>query len=370
MPIFFWPFQRKQWMLERLSTATYRWGLERVSTVSTAPFLSSRWTTAALATNPPIECPTNITLFGNISPLPLLCFVRVWNESLYLSRICVSRKLGYHVTRIWEGFWVQGITLTQNRCESKPYKRTLNWQNWIQESVFLLSLTRLFFLSILMETTIMYRGSVKSSGIKRRISWAGTISFRYIQILHRYFLPWILLSSNKICITTIEAHIWHKCLTITSGYHMFHWKRSREVPFDGKVTYPMNSLHNILRVFFKNPTIHCRMLTLQVHCKPVKVVGILCINFNTGQEGCKICSLLYQSCFKRREGGMLIVVAIQWPSIVCPVWLCSYRAHLQSTKSCQKAFPKEIRGQNPKQTYEIKPDKLRMTEIHWQAFPI
>lgn len=46
------------------SHKTHWCGLESVRTVSTADLLKRGWIIAALATKPPIEWPTNITLFG------------------------------------------------------------------------------------------------------------------------------------------------------------------------------------------------------------------------------------------------------------------------------------------------------------------
>ncbi len=87
-----YPDHREEQLYPQLQP-TYRWGLERVRTVSTAPFLSFGCTTAALAINPPIECPTRMTLVGRISPLSSLCCDRMWKELLYLSRICHNESL-------------------------------------------------------------------------------------------------------------------------------------------------------------------------------------------------------------------------------------------------------------------------------------
>ncbi len=61
--------------------------------VSTAPFLRFGCTTAALATNPPIECPTRITLVGRILPLSSFCCDLIPTEFLYRSRICHNESL-------------------------------------------------------------------------------------------------------------------------------------------------------------------------------------------------------------------------------------------------------------------------------------
>lgn len=63
------------------------WGLESVRTVSTADSLKSGCIIAALATKPPIEWPTNITLVGSLPDTAAPSFTRAPRESLYWSRI-------------------------------------------------------------------------------------------------------------------------------------------------------------------------------------------------------------------------------------------------------------------------------------------
>lgn len=52
---------------DKRSHKAYWCGLESVRTVSTADFLRFGWTIAALATKPPIEWPTKITLCGKLT---------------------------------------------------------------------------------------------------------------------------------------------------------------------------------------------------------------------------------------------------------------------------------------------------------------
>lgn len=66
----------------------YWCGVESVKTVSTANFLKLGCTTAALATNPPIEWPTNMTLLGRLPEIEAPSFARASRDSLYWSKIC------------------------------------------------------------------------------------------------------------------------------------------------------------------------------------------------------------------------------------------------------------------------------------------
>ena len=70
-----------------LNHKAYWCGLESVRTVSTDDFLKCGCTIAALATKPPIEWPTNITLFGRLPETEAPSLAQASRESLYRSRI-------------------------------------------------------------------------------------------------------------------------------------------------------------------------------------------------------------------------------------------------------------------------------------------
>lgn len=85
-----------QWLLHRddMPTTTttiiikvYWCGDESVKTVSTADFLKWGCTIAALATKPPIEWPTSMTLFGELPETAEPSFDRASRDSLYWSKI-------------------------------------------------------------------------------------------------------------------------------------------------------------------------------------------------------------------------------------------------------------------------------------------
>lgn len=110
---------------------TYLWGLERVRIVSTAPFLRFGCTTAALATNPPIECPTRITLVGRILPLSSFCCDLIPTEFLYRSRICHNESLSILNKTIilllsCIGCWKQAWQKTAE----KLYTVSAPWNSW------------------------------------------------------------------------------------------------------------------------------------------------------------------------------------------------------------------------------------------------